>query len=103
MKLLTKAVLSVTLALAFGAGVRPLRAQSDAKVTGQVKDESGKLLGGALIDAVGEKTGEKRKAVTNKDGAFTLSQLPPDTYEISASLESGNDVSAIAAIGAGQT
>src|SRR5579862_7984622 len=77
--------------------------QTDATVSGNVKDQDGKPIAEASIVAVGHKTAEKRRARCDKDGQFLLSNIPPDSYEITATAANGADVAAIVDLGAGQS
>jgi Carboxypeptidase regulatory-like domain len=80
-----------------------LNAQSSAEIVGSVKDQDGKPVANATVEADGQKTDFKRKLSTGADGTFTLAELPPDSYQISATCGVCNDVSSIVDISAGQT
>jgi hypothetical protein len=63
-----------------------LAAQSiTATLTGSVADATGAVLPGATVTIVDTATGVKRNSVANKEGLYTVTQLPPDTYRVSAS------------------
>ncbi len=80
-----------------------LRAQTAAKIVGLVKDQEGKIIAEASIVATGQKSTIKRKIKSEPDGGFVLAEIPPDTYEISATCDICNDVSSVVEVGAGQT
>jgi len=80
-----------------------LGAQTAAKIFGTVRDQDGQPISEAFIEAVGQKSAERRKLSTGKDGTFSLAELPPDIYQISASCNTCSDISKIVEVGAGQT
>ena len=55
--------------------------------TGTVTDSSGAALPGAQIEAVNRDTGAQRKVTTDDNGHFTIPEMPPGIYDISASKE----------------
>lgn len=89
-------------ALALTFGTLTASAQNAATVAGNVKDEKGHPLGGASIVLRGQKTSDKRETKTAEDGTFSVGQLPPDSYQISAS-QGESDATAIVDLGAGQS
>src|ERR1700676_3255375 len=56
-----------------------------AALDGAVIDSSGGRIPGAAIKARDIATHATREAVTNEEGAFRISGLPPGTYEVSVS------------------
>jgi hypothetical protein len=67
-------------------GAPQLYAQTiTATVTGAVADPTGAVLPGATVTIVDTATGVKRDTVTNKEGLYAVTQLPPDTYRVSVS------------------
>jgi hypothetical protein len=58
-----------------------------ASVVGVVTDSSGAVLPGAAIAIRDVNTGQVRDTVSDRTGAFSLPQLPPGIYEISAQLD----------------
>ena len=61
-------------------------AQSTAQINGTVADESGGVLPGATVTAIQTDTGLRREAVTDSDGAYTLTSLPIGPYRLEVSL-----------------
>jgi len=53
------------------------------QITGSVTDASGAVLPGANVAAVNEGTGLRRETVTNDEGNYLLSLLPPGVYRLS--------------------
>lgn len=66
---------------------RPLYAQlTSATVAGQVTDSSKSSISGASVVAVDTATGLTYSATSNSDGAYVLTNLPPDTYRLTVSM-----------------
>ena len=55
-------------------------------VTGNVSDPTGAVIPGVEVTVTNEATGASRLVITNETGSYTVTQLPPGTYAISASL-----------------
>src|SRR6267142_1905301 len=53
-----------------------------ATLSGTVEDEKGAVIPAVNIAVTNKATGQKRDAVTNKDGYFTVTLLPPSTYTV---------------------
>ena len=66
-----------------------LRAQAGAtaQIGGIVKDESGGVLPGVDITVTQTATGVTRSAVSDADGAYTLTNLPIGPYRLEATLQ----------------
>jgi hypothetical protein len=80
-------VLLVALMLSVGPSVVPAAAQSfTATIRGTVKDQSGAVVPGANITVQNTNKGWTRTTVTNDLGDYVVTQLPADTYSISAQL-----------------
>jgi hypothetical protein len=61
----------------------PAAAQTGATtVSGTVSDAQGGVVAGATVRLVNAEKGFSRSAVTNGEGAYTFSVVPPDTYSI---------------------
>lgn len=61
-----------------------LLAQSDtAAITGIVRDQTGAVVPNATVAARNEATSIERKATTNQDGYYILTNLPPGLYTVS--------------------
>ena len=59
-----------------------------AAFLGSITDSSGAVLPGAQVTASNVETGLKRITVSNEEGRFLLSELPPGSYELTVSLPS---------------
>jgi len=57
---------------------------STGDITGRVLDPQGNAVVGATVTAKNTATELTRSTTTNDEGEYTLSQLPPGTYEIAA-------------------
>ena len=57
---------------------------STGDITGRVLDAQGNVVAGATVTAKNNANELTRSATTNDSGEYTLSQLPPGTYEIAA-------------------
>src|SRR5215471_20823902 len=55
-------------------------------ITGTVTDPSGAVVSGAAIEAKNTQTGIVYPGVTTNTGNYTLSQLPPGTYEVTVNF-----------------
>src|SRR5712671_6305950 len=67
-------------------GTFPLHSQSPtATVNGQVRDTSGAVVQGADVQLINERTNVRYPAKTNKDGIYSITDLPPGSYHIQVS------------------
>ena len=69
---------------------RSASAQSDATLTGTVKDTSGAVIPGATITARNVATNETRTTASSPEGLYRLTNLPRGTYEVKAELQGFN-------------
>jgi hypothetical protein len=51
-------------------------------LVGNIKDSSGAVIGGALVEATQEQTQVARSAATDANGHYSLSNLPPGDYDL---------------------
>ena len=63
-------------------GVGPAVAQTDGRIVGTVRDQSGALVRGATVTVVNQGTGQSRTALSNDDGYFVVTGLKPAVYTI---------------------
>ncbi len=56
-------------------------------ISGTVRDENGASLSGVVVAAVNLETGISRAVVTDAEGRYRITQLPPASYEVQASLK----------------
>ena len=73
-------------ALVVALGSSPAFAQGFTAVTGVVNDPTGAVIPGVEVTVTNAATGATRLVVTNETGTYFVSQLPPGTYDVSASL-----------------
>src|SRR5687767_8110470 len=59
---------------------------STAQLSGRVTDESGAVLPGVTVTATQTDTGFTRSDVTDGNGSYVLSNLPPGPYRLEVSL-----------------
>jgi outer membrane receptor protein involved in Fe transport len=76
----------VVLVLSALAGPAVL-AQTTSNIVGRVADEQGNPLPGAAVDASGPALQGTRAAVTDSQGRYRLSLVPPGTYVLTYSLQ----------------
>ena len=74
------------LAMVLLLGSAPAFAQGLAGVTGSVSDPTGAVIPGVEVTVTNAGTGASRTVITNETGTYSVAQLPPGTYNISASL-----------------
>jgi len=69
------------------ASVTPVAAQEfRATVTGRVTDEQGALIPGVAVTVANLETNVSTETATNESGSYTVPQLQPGTYNITAAL-----------------
>jgi Carboxypeptidase regulatory-like domain len=68
------------------AATLSLAQTTTAAFLGTVMDPSGAVLPGVQVTASNVDTGLKRTTITNEEGRFLLSELPPGSYEVVVSL-----------------
>ena len=60
---------------------------TSGSINGRVADSSGGVLPGVSVTATNADTGLKRTVVSETDGAYVISLLPPGRYRVAAELE----------------
>ncbi|HYR43297.1 MAG TPA: TonB-dependent receptor [Terriglobia bacterium] len=78
-------LLSGIVSVLFMAAV--LLGQATSSLRGTVTDSQGGVIGGAVLDLVGEQTGFKRSVVTDETGVYQFAQVPPGTYVLIAQMK----------------
>jgi hypothetical protein len=63
-----------------------------ADITGRVTDQQGLVVAGAIVTATNKRTGRARTATTDDGGEYTITQLPPGTYDLTVEAKSFNKV-----------
>jgi hypothetical protein len=56
--------------------------QATSSLRGTVTDSQGAIIGGAVLELIGEQTGFKRSVISDETGAYQFLQVPPGTYNL---------------------
>jgi Carboxypeptidase regulatory-like domain len=72
-------------ALLFGSGAA--WGQTNGEIRGTVNDPSGATVPNATVTATLTGTASSRTATTDKDGAFSIPELPVGSYEVSTEAQ----------------
>src|SRR5499427_11117620 len=59
------------------------QSQTTGRIAGTVKDEKGAVIRGAEVTVANKATGEARTAVTDDEGNYIISFVPPGVYQVS--------------------
>ncbi len=70
--------------MAILGGLASGQSAASATITGRVTDPQGAVVANANVTATNTATGITRRAQTTSDGLYTIPNLPPGTYEVSA-------------------
>ena len=81
----------------------PVRAQSNATLSGTVTDAQNAVMPGVSITVHNSATNQDRTVVTDADGQYVLAALPPGTYEVTAHLDGFTDQKREVPLGPAQT
>lgn len=76
-------VLVMALALLLGLSAVALAQETTGRISGQVVDSAGAIVGNADVTVTNVATGEERKTQTDETGSYTFTQLPPGPYDLS--------------------
>ena len=68
------------------AGSPAMAQQTEARIAGTVSDQNGGVLPGVTVTVTSSATGAARTAVTDDQGRYTITNLPPGTYTVAAEL-----------------
>ena len=87
MQLLFRACTLIALAL-FTAGAPSLAAaqQTESRISGKILDQSKAALPGVTVMVTSKSTGAVRTAITDGDGAYTVTNLGPGAYVVTSEL-----------------
>ena len=61
--------------------------QTTGRIAGIVRDPSGAVIAGALVTCSQEGSGEERRVLTDRSGAYLAPVLPPGTYQVTFSAK----------------
>lgn len=78
-------ILRATLAASFiiSLAISAAAQQTDATITGEVKDQNGAVVAGAQVSARNSETGFTRTTASDEEGRYTFVALPVGAYDIS--------------------
>jgi hypothetical protein len=76
--------MSCVLAVPFGAASSFAQSASTGTITGTVLDPTGAVVVGATVTATDPASKQARSTTTNKSGQYVLVDIPPATYDITA-------------------
>ena len=68
------------------AGSPAVAQQTEARIAGTISDQNGGALPGVTVTVTSSATGAARTAVTDEQGRYTITNLPPGTYTIATEL-----------------
>src|SRR5436853_2250196 len=63
-----------------------LAQESSGSISGRVQDPSGAVIGGAHVRATNSANGVSATADSNQDGLYSIPQLPPGAYTLTAEM-----------------
>ena len=87
MTLLRLLAVSGLSALLSAVAVAPASAQATTgEITGRVEDAAGSIVPAVTVTALNTETGFARSTLTNAEGTYVLTSLPPGRYTVSAEL-----------------
>jgi hypothetical protein len=80
-------VLIITFLLSYGYPVFAQSGSTSASAAGKVLDQQGRTIKDAVIKFKKNATNLEREAISDENGLFNISQLPPGVYELAISAE----------------
>ena len=93
------------LALLFGLAFSALPAsaqQTESRIIGRVLDQSGAALPGVTVTVTSKDTGAERVEVSDGEGRYTVTNLGPGTYTVTANLDGFQPTTRDVVLGLGQ-
>ena len=72
----------ILLGLALLVSVAPMPAQTFGDITGEIRDLSGGVVGGAQVTVTNQATGGERVTNANQEGVYSFPSLPPGIYDL---------------------
>src|SRR5437868_1731295 len=76
---------AVVFALVF-SGIQAMAQNTMATLSGRITDETGGVLPGVQIVVANTATGVQRTLTSDSGGRFAAAQLPPGTYDVTATI-----------------
>lgn len=84
---MNRLLLVCTILLLHGLAAVTFAQDVTARIDGQVVDPAGAVVMGATITLTNTKTGEVRTVESNDNGQYTLTLIPPGTYDLSVKAQ----------------
>ena len=84
---MNKLLLVITILLLHGVAAVALAQDVTARIDGQVVDPAGAVVTNATVTLTNTKTGEARTVQSNDSGQYTLTLIPPGTYDLSVKAQ----------------
>ena len=84
---MAQSMLALVIAFVVGFSAPLVARQSASELQGRVLDAQGGVLPGVGIVVTNEETGQFRETVSNADGSYFFSRVPPGTYSVTAQLQ----------------
>src|SRR5258708_10253493 len=78
--------------LVLGAALTVSLFAQTASLAGTVSDPTGAVIPKAVVTVTNTQTGAKRSDTSDSEGRYTIPQLPPGTYSLTAQVVGFNDV-----------
>ena len=84
---MNRLLLCITILLLHGLAAVTFAQDVTARIDGQVMDPAGAVVMGATVTLTNTKTGEVRTVESNDSGQYTLTLIPPGTYDLSVKAQ----------------
>ena len=88
-------------ALALAAAAPVAAQQTESRIVGRVTDASGAVLPGATVTITSAQTGAVRTVVSDAEGRYVVTNLPPGQYEVTGQLDGFSPHRGAVSVGAG--
>jgi hypothetical protein len=88
--------------ISLGAASTAIAQQTESRIVGKILDQSKGALPGATVTVTSVQTGAERTDVSDAEGAFTITNLPPGTYTIAVDMPSFSPKKETVTLGVGQ-
>ena len=79
--------LIVSLIISFAMGLTALAQETTGNIAGQVKDQNGGTISGAVVTMTDPARGFQRTYQTTEDGTFNATDLPASSYTLTVEMQ----------------